>query len=227
MRNAKKPSASYPHQAYLHWTARRSRSLAAEGRVPNPSIGRRDARRALSADVRRFRPRRRVAAATVALLAVSTGAATLLSTDSSDKPRSKPRTVAAPPQTRTPTDPRSPTPSTPLRATASPQAAAIQSRANEFLTGYLALLHGRRFVRALRRVAERGLLRELRRNRPRVTPAQQQTATRTVDLRTALPSPGSARAVATLRDRDGTRYPLLLCLERRGALWVVTRIGDA
>jgi hypothetical protein len=167
-----------------------------------------------------------VAAATVALLAVSTGAATLVSTDGSDKPRSKPRTVAAP-ETRTPTDPRSPTPSTPLPATGSPQAAAIRGRAQKFLTGYLALLHGRGSVRALRRVAARGLLRELRRNRPRVTPMQQRTRTRTLDLRTLLPSPGSARAVATLKDRGGPPYHLLLYLERRGARWVVTRIGDA
>ena len=56
---------------------------------------------------------------------------------------------------------------------------------------------------------------------------QQRTRTRTSDLRTALPSPGSARAVATLKDRGGPPYPLPLYLERRGALWVVTRIGDA
>lgn len=168
-----------------------------------------------------------MAAATVPLLAVSTGAATLLRSDGSDKQRSKPRTAAAPPQTRPPTDPRSPTPSTPLPATASRQSAAIQTCAGEFLTGYLALVHGRGSVRALRRVAARGLLRELRRNRPRVTPMQQQTRTRTLDLRTALPSPGSARAAATLKDRGGPPHPLLLYLERRDALWVVTRIGDA
>lgn len=56
---------------------------------------------------------------------------------------------------------------------------------------------------------------------------QQQTRTRTVDLRVALPSPGSARAVATLKDRGGPPYPLRLYLERRGTRWVVTRIGDA
>jgi hypothetical protein len=177
--------------------------------------------------MRRFRPRRRVAAATVALLAVSAGASTLLSTDGSDKPRSKARTAAASPDTRTPTDPCSPTPSTPLPATASRQSAAIQTRAHEFLTRYQALLHGRGSVRALRPVATRELLREVRRNRPRVTPMQQRTRTRTVDLRTAVPSPGSARAVATLKNRGGPPYPLQLYLERRGALWVVTRIGDA
>jgi hypothetical protein len=168
-----------------------------------------------------------VAAATVALLAVSTGAATLLISNASDRQRSKPRTAAAPQQTRTPTDPRSPTSSTPLPGTASPQPTAVQTRAHGFLAGYLELLHGRDSIRALRHVAARGLLREPRRNRPRVTPMQQRTRTRTLDLRTALPSPGSARAVATLKDRGGSPYPLLLYLERRGALWVVTRIGDA
>ena len=131
------------------------------------------------------------------------------------------------PPARGPTHQRSPTPSTPLPATGSPPPAAIKTRAQEFLTGYLALLHGRGSVRALHHVAARGLLRELQRNRPRVTPMQQRTRARTLDLRTTLPSPGSARAVATLKDRGGPPYPLLLYLERRGALWVVTRIGDA
>ena len=114
-----------------------------------------------------------------------------------------------------------------MPATARPQAAAIQSAAQDFLTGYLALMHGHRAVRALRPVSTRRLLRELRRTRPRVTPMQQRTRTRTADLRTALPSPGSARAVATLKDPEGPPYPLLLYLERRGARWIVTRIGDA
>jgi hypothetical protein len=165
-----------------------------------------------------------VAAATVALFAVS-GAATVLSADGSDE-RSKARTPAASLETRTPPHP-SPTAFTPLPAKAAPQAAAIESRAHEFLTGYLALVHGRGSVRALRRVATRGLLRELRRNRPRVTPMQQRTRTRTVDLHAALPSPGSARAAATLKNRGGPPYPLQLYLERRGGRWVVTRIGDA
>jgi hypothetical protein len=177
--------------------------------------------------MRRFRARRRVAAATVALLAVAAGAATVLSVEGSDRQRSGARTLAPSPRTRTPSHRRSPTPSTPLLGTASPQRAAIQTRARHFLNGYLALLHGRGSIRALRHVAARGLLRELRRKRPRVTPTQQRTRTRTVDLRAALASPGSARAVATLKDRGGPPYPLQLYLERRGTRWVVTRIGDA
>jgi hypothetical protein len=56
---------------------------------------------------------------------------------------------------------------------------------------------------------------------------EQRTRTRTVDLHAALPSPGGARAAATLKDRGGPPYPLRLYLERRGTRWVVTRIGDA
>jgi hypothetical protein len=103
----------------------------------------------------------------------------------------------------------------------------MQNRACELLSGHLALLHGRGSIRPLRHVATRGLLRELRRNRPRVTPKQQQTRTRMVDLRAAFRSQGSARAVATLKDCAVPPYPLQLYLERRRALWVVTRIGDA
>lgn len=165
--------------------------------------------------------------ATVALLAVSAGAATVLSVEGSDRQRSGAGTRAPSPEARTPSHRRSLTPSAPLLGTASPQPAAIQTRAREFLNGYLALLHGRGSIRALRHVAARGLVRGLRRNRPRVTPMQQRTRTRTVDLRTALRSPESVRAVATMKDRGGPPYHLLLYLERRGALWVVTRIGDA
>jgi hypothetical protein len=175
--------------------------------------------------MRRVRQRPRLAAATVALFAVSAGAATVLSADGSDE-RSKARMPVASLQTRTPPHP-APTAFTPLPATASPQPVAIQTRAREFWTGYLALLHGRGSIRALRHVAARGLLRELRRNRPRVTPMQQRSRTRTVDLRTAPRSPGSARAVATLKDRGDPPYPLQVYLERRGTRWVVTRIGDA
>ena len=56
---------------------------------------------------------------------------------------------------------------------------------------------------------------------------QPRTRTRTLELSTALPSPGTARAVATLKDRGGPPYPLRLYLERRDTRWVVTRIGDA
>jgi hypothetical protein len=95
------------------------------------------------------------------------------------------------------------------------------------VSGYLTLLHGRGSIRPLRHAAAHGLLRELRRNRPRVTPKQQQTRTRIVDARAAFRAQESARAAAPLKERGGTPYPLQPYLERRGALWVVTRIGDA
>jgi len=71
------------------------------------------------------------------------------------------------------------------------------------------------------------LQRELRRNRLRVTPKQQHSRTRIVNVRATFRSQGSARADAILKDRGGPPYPLQLYLERRGALRVVTRIGDA
>jgi hypothetical protein len=183
--------------------------------------------RALSADMRRSRERPRLVAATVALVAVAAAAATVLSADGSDEQRPQVRTPTASPQTHPPPHRRSSTPSTPLPATSSPQPAEIQTRAHEFLADYPALPHGRGSIRALRRVAAREPLRELRRNRARVTPMQQETRTRTVELRNALRSPGGVRATATGKERGGPPYPLLLYLERRGALWVVTRIGDA
>jgi hypothetical protein len=163
----------------------------------------------------------------VALAAVAAGAAMVLSADGSGELRGPARTAVASPQTRISPHRQSSTPSTPLPATASLQPAAIQTRAQELLTGYLALPHGRGPLRASRHVAARGLRRELQRNRPRVTPMQRRTRTRAVHLRAALCSPRSARAAATLKNRGGRPYPLQLYLERRGALWVVTHIGDA
>jgi hypothetical protein len=168
-----------------------------------------------------------MAAVTVALLAVSAGAATVLSADGSDERRSRARAPAASPQTTAPPHQRSRAPSAPLPASASPVAEAVRARAREFVIGYLAQLHGRGSVPALRHLAAGGLARELRRNRPRVTPTQQRTRSRIVELRAALCSPGSARAVATVKQLAGPPYPLRLYLERRGARWVVTRIGDA
>jgi len=163
----------------------------------------------------------------VALLAVSAGAATVLSAAGSVEQRSKARAPVASPQTTTPPQQRSPAPSTPLTPTASPVPAAVRARTREFLIGYLAQLHGRASVAALRHLAARGLARELRRNRLRVTPMQQQSRSRIVNLRATLRSPGSARAIATVKERGGPPYPLQLYLECRGARWVVTRIGDA
>lgn len=135
-------------------------------------------------------------AAAVALLAVPVCAVTVLSADGSDLQRSQARTAEASPQTRTPSQQQSPSPLPTLPATASPQPAAMQDRAFELLSGYLTLLHGRGSIRPLRRAAARGLLRELRRNRPRVTPKQQQIRTRIVDVRAAFRAQESARAAA-------------------------------
>jgi hypothetical protein len=176
--------------------------------------------------MRRLRGRRRLVCATAALLAVSAGAATVLSPDGADEQRSRARARVASPQTTQPHQ-LSPAPSRPLPATASPAPAAVRARAREFLIGYLAQLHGRGSAAALRHLAARGLARELRRNRPRVTPTQERTRSRIVELRAALRSPGSVRAVATVNEGGGPPFALQLYLERRGSRWVVTRIGDA
>src|SRR4051794_28771192 len=111
------------------------------------------------------RPRapRRLVRASLAMLAVLAGAAAVLSAGGSDERRAGLRTPVASSQTRTPPRQSSPAPSTPPSlAIASPRPAA--ARARQFLTGYLALLHGRGALPALRHVAARRLLREMRRN---------------------------------------------------------------
>ena len=174
-----------------------------------------------------LRAPRRLVRASLALVAVSASAAAVLSADDSAERRADPRTHVASPQTRTPPRQSSPVPPTPpSSATASP-GSAVRPRARQFLIGYLALLHGRGSVPALRHVAAGELLRELRRNRPRVTPSQQHSRARILDVTVAPRSTASVRTVATVEDGDGPPYALALYLERRGARWVVTRIGDA
>jgi len=103
----------------------------------------------------------------------------------------------------------------------------MQDRAFELLSGYLTLLHGRGSIRPLRRAAARGLLRELRR-KPAASHTQA-TADPHADRRRArrVPCTGKCSRRRPLKDRGGPPYPLQPYLERRGALWVVTRIGDA
>jgi len=48
-----------------------------------------------------------------------------------------------------------------------------------------------------------------------------------VELRAAFRTQGSARAVATLKAAVVRRTRCSCIVERRGALWVVTRIGGA
>jgi hypothetical protein len=117
-------------------------------------------------------------------------------------------------------------PPVPPRPSAGSDAAASRAAAREFLAGYLALLHGTGSLDCVAHGAPE-LLRDLCRNRSRVTPAQQQTGARILRLTAAVQASGSARAVATLKHPGGPSFQLLLYLERRGPRRLVTRIGDA
>jgi hypothetical protein len=182
---------------------------------------------ALSDDVGLSRRSRHFAIASLALLAVPVaGWAAVGGERSADRAASAPTHYDRPE-----TDGRDPQPRPVASATAAAAAvsrdlAAARSSARGFLTGYLALLHRRGSTRALVHVAPR-LRRELRRTRPRVTPAQQQTRSEILQLSAALRSPGSVRALATVREQGGPPYPLALYLERDGTGWIVMRIGDA
>jgi hypothetical protein len=104
--------------------------------------------------------------------------------------------------------------------------AAARTAARRFLADYLGHIRGHRSTRALSEAAPE-LRRELRRRPPRATPTQQ---VRPTSIRAVIVSPlgqGSVRATATLQDAGGPPYSLLLYVERRGARWLVTRIGDA
>jgi hypothetical protein len=189
--------------------------------------GRREVPGALSAGVGLCRRSRRFAIASVALLAVLVGGCAALGAERSDDRVAGARTHFDRPETGEPGAQPPPVASaTAGSAAVSRDLAASRSSAREFLTGYLALLHGRGSIQALVHVAP-ALRRELRRTRPRVTPTQQQTRSEILQLSAALRSPGSVRALATVRARGGPPYPLQLYLERRGSRWVVTRIGDA
>jgi hypothetical protein len=104
--------------------------------------------------------------------------------------------------------------------------ALVGAAARGFLESYLEALHGRGSIRAIRHATPE-LLRELRRDAPRITPTYRQTRTRVRQILVSVRAAGSARVAATLRLNDGPSYRLLLYLERRRPGWRVTRIGDA
>jgi hypothetical protein len=147
------------------------------------------------------------------------------------RPDRTPETVHAPAATQPPTSDSPPVPSLPASKRAairagSPGTAAARTAARRFLADYLRLIRGRPSRRALSDAAPE-LRRGLRRHPARATPTHQP---RPATIRAVHPTPhgkGSARAIATLQDAGGPRYPLLLYLERRGSRWLVTRIGDA
>jgi hypothetical protein len=105
------------------------------------------------------------------------------------------------------------------------QLAAARSVARRFALQYATYVGGRTTARMIADAAP-GLIRELHRHPPRITPTHQQ---RQPSLRrlNAEPDPGTVRAVATLQDAGGPPYRLAFYLERRGRRWLVTRLLDA
>jgi hypothetical protein len=123
---------------------------------------------------------------------------------------------------------RAKAPPSPTRASgAAPQAVAqARSAARAFLAGYLAFVHGGGSSWSIQHASPQ-LLRELRRQPPRVTPAQEAARTRVRRLTIKANTSLTARVTATLSDRGGPTYRLVLYIERRSSVWQVTRIGDA
>jgi hypothetical protein len=107
----------------------------------------------------------------------------------------------------------------------SPEPAMAGTAARRFLADYLRLIRGRRSTRTLSDAAPE-LRRDLRRHPARPTPTQQVRPTTIRAVEVTPRGQGSVRATATLQDAGGPQYTLLLYLERRGARWLVTRIGD-
>lgn len=107
-----------------------------------------------------------------------------------------------------------------------PAYSLFRAAARGFLQSYLKALHGRGSIRDIRH-ATADLLRELRRDAPRIPPTYRQTHARVRQIVVNVRAAGSARVTATLLRNDGPSYRLLLYLERRRSGWRVTRIGDA
>jgi hypothetical protein len=104
--------------------------------------------------------------------------------------------------------------------------AQARSAARAFLAGYLAFVRRGGSSRRIQHASPQ-LLRELRRQPPRVTPAQEAARTRVRRLVIKATPNLTARVTATLSDVGGPTYRLVLYLERRRSGWLVTRIGDA
>jgi hypothetical protein len=169
--------------------------------------------------------RRRSTSALVPLAALALLAAGFLVARPDRVPEAAPTGTQQPvPPVRSAPPPRSPT--RPPTALGSPERAAASTAARHFLAHYLQLLRGSGSVRALPHSTPE-LRRDLRRRRPRPTPAQQAHPAAIRDLHIAPHGPGSARAIAILHDAGAPPYRLLLYLEARGPGWLVTRIGDA
>jgi hypothetical protein len=105
------------------------------------------------------------------------------------------------------------------------QLAAARSSARRFGRGYAAFIAGRITAREIADAAPE-LIRELRRQTPRVTPAQQRHPPKLRRI-AAEPAAATVHAVATLQNASGTSYELAFYLERRGHRWLVTRLLEA
>ena len=181
--------------------------------------------RALSGDVSGPRRRSTFALAALAALAVLIGAFAIARPSRKVETARWP-TVTQPPASDSTASPSRPASKRPATRAGSLDTAAARKTARRFLAVYLQLIRGRQSTRTLSDAAPE-LRRDLRRHPPRPTPTQpERPATiRAVDV--TPQGAGSVRAIATLQDAGGPRYSLLLYLERRGARWLVTRIGDA
>jgi hypothetical protein len=110
---------------------------------------------------------------------------------------------------------------------AAPRAAAqARSAARTFLAGYLAFVQRGGSSRRIQHASPE-LVRELRRQPPRVTPAQEAARTRVRHLAMRATPNLTARVTATLSEVGGPTYRFVLYLERRRSDWLVTRIGNA
>jgi hypothetical protein len=146
-------------------------------------------------------------------------------------PNRTPESAQRPPATRptvsiSPPSPSVPASKRPATLPGSAGRATARTAARDFLADYLRLIRGRESPRTLSAAAPE-LRRDLRRHPARPTPALQVRPTTIRAIGVSRQGEGSVRAIATVQVPGGPPYPLLLYLERRGARWLVMRIGDA
>jgi len=105
------------------------------------------------------------------------------------------------------------------------QLAAARRVARRFLTGYLAFLYGRAPSGEITDVTP-AVARELKRNTPRIPPAQRNRTPRLVDVRATGQARDAVIVTASVDDGDVAVYRIVFTLERRFGRWRVLQLAN-
>jgi len=146
----------------------------------------------------------------------------VLTRDGSAPPREASRPVNPPPSPII--TPLGQPESGPANTVPAAQLTAARRVARRFLAGYLGFLYGRGSSDEITDVMP-AVSRELKRNTPRIPPAQRDRTPRVVDLSAVGQARNAVIVTASIDDGDVAVYPIVFTLDRRDGLWLVSRLA--